>query len=69
VIHRRVFMAITNIHNFITKETYFLIIKSQEIITYSNVDRGTTVAQWLIYCATNLKVSGLIPNGVIEFFH
>jgi hypothetical protein len=29
---------------------------------------GTAVAQWLKYCATNRKVAGLIPDGVIGFF-
>jgi hypothetical protein len=27
------------------------------------------VAQWLRYCATNQKVAGLIPDGVIGIFH
>jgi hypothetical protein len=26
------------------------------------------VEQWLRYCATNQKVAGLIPDGVMEFF-
>jgi hypothetical protein len=30
---------------------------------------GTTVAQWLRYCATNQKVAGLIPDDVIGIFH
>jgi hypothetical protein len=30
---------------------------------------GTAVAQWLRYCATNRKVAGLIPDGVIGIFH
>jgi membrane-bound lytic murein transglycosylase B len=29
---------------------------------------GTAVAQWLRYCATNQKVAGSIPDGVVEFF-
>jgi len=29
---------------------------------------GTAVAQWLRCCATNRKVAGSIPAGVIEFF-
>jgi hypothetical protein len=29
----------------------------------------TAVAQWLRYCATNRKVAGLIPDGVIGIFH
>jgi hypothetical protein len=28
----------------------------------------TAVAQWLRYCATNQKVAGSIPDGVMEFF-
>jgi hypothetical protein len=28
----------------------------------------SAVAQWLRYCATNQKVTGLIPDGVMEFF-
>jgi hypothetical protein len=28
---------------------------------------GTAVAQWLRYCATNQKVAGSIPDGVMEF--
>jgi hypothetical protein len=27
-----------------------------------------SVAQWLSYCATNQKVAGSIPGGVMEFF-
>ena len=30
---------------------------------------GTAVAQWLRCCATNRKVAGLIPVGVIGIFH
>jgi len=30
---------------------------------------GTAVAQWLRYCATNRKVAGSIPAGVIVIFH
>jgi hypothetical protein len=29
---------------------------------------GTAVAQWLRFCATNRKVAGSIPDGVIVFF-
>ena len=29
---------------------------------------GTAVAQWLRCCATNRKVAGSIPDGVMEFF-
>jgi hypothetical protein len=30
---------------------------------------GHAVAQWLRHCATNLKIAGWIPDGVIEIFH
>jgi len=30
---------------------------------------GTLVAQWLRFCATNWKVAGSIPDGVIGIFH
>jgi len=29
---------------------------------------GTAVAQWLRCCATNRKVAGSIPDGVMDFF-
>jgi hypothetical protein len=31
--------------------------------------RGTAVAELLRYCATNRKVAGSIPDGVIGIFH
>jgi hypothetical protein len=30
---------------------------------------GTAVAQWLRCCATNRKIAGLIPDGVLGIFH
>jgi len=33
------------------------------------VTLGTAVAQWLRCCATNRKVAGSIPDGVIGIFH
>ena len=30
---------------------------------------GTAVAQWLRCCATNRKVAGSIPDGVIGIFY
>jgi hypothetical protein len=30
---------------------------------------GHAVAQWLRHCATNRKVAGAIPDGVIRNFH
>jgi membrane-bound lytic murein transglycosylase B len=36
--------------------------------TIVHMRRGTAVAQWLRYCATNQKVAGLIPDGVMKLF-
>ena len=41
----------------------FLYVLSMKCI------RGTAVAQWLRCCATNRKVAGSIPAGVIGIFH
>jgi hypothetical protein len=37
--------------------------------TYIHILLGTAVAQWLRYCASNRKVAGSIPDGVIGIFH
>ena len=48
------------------------ILTNEEI--YANIkkptitERGTAVAQWLRCCATNRKVAGSIPAGVLGFF-
>jgi len=34
-----------------------------------NIKWGTAVAQWLRCCATNRKIAGSIPDGVIGMFH
>ena len=39
------------------------------IICIETVNVGTAVAQWLTSCATNRKVAGSIPAGVIGIFH
>jgi len=39
----------------------------RKIVGYINT-RGTTVAQWLRCCATNLEVTGSIPAGVSGIF-
>ena len=37
------------------------------ICTQCHILSGTAVAQWLKYCATNRKVAGSIPAGVMIF--
>jgi hypothetical protein len=39
------------------------------LFTVYQCKRGTAVAQWLRFCATNRKVAGLIPAGVTGNFH
>jgi hypothetical protein len=39
------------------------------IFVYVYVSSLCLVAQWLRYCATNRKVAGSIPDGVIGIFH
>jgi hypothetical protein len=33
------------------------------------MERGQEVVQWLRHCATNWKVTGSIPDGVIRIFN
>ena len=39
------------------------------IFLISQIFLGTAVAQWLRCCATNRKVAGSIPDGVIGISH
>ena len=39
------------------------------IIIDLQLRKGAAVAQWLRCCATNRKVAGSIPDGVIGIFH
>jgi len=39
------------------------------IYIYIYIYMGTEVAQWLRCCATNRKVAGSIPGGVIGILH
>ena len=41
--------------------------RRESLIAQSN--QGTAIAQWLRCCATNRKVAGSIPAGVIGIFH
>jgi hypothetical protein len=38
-------------------------------IKIANIGGQLMVTQWLRYCATNRKVAGSIPDGVIGIFH
>ena len=49
----------------------FVMIRSVPMLYYVcfSFIWGTAVAQWLRCCATNRKVAGSIPDGVIGIFH
>jgi hypothetical protein len=51
----------------ITTALLITIIRRRQT-TQINNKRGTAVAQWLRFCATNLKVAVSIPDGVIGLF-
>jgi hypothetical protein len=53
------------------RKRYFLeeLSVDERIMNVQEVDEGTAVAQRLRYCATNRKVAGSIPDGVVGFFH
>ena len=36
---------------------------------HTQLKKGTAVAQWLRCCATNRKVAGSIPDGVVGICH
>jgi hypothetical protein len=42
---------------------------SSGYMQYTSLWWRTAMAQWLRYCATNRKVAGTIPDGVIGIFH
>ena len=46
-----------------------LLLMCEDFVIAHINDRGTAVAQWLRCCATNRKVAGSIPDGVIGIFH
>jgi hypothetical protein len=46
----------------------YIIITPYIFQPYMNFNQEIAVAQWLKYCATNQKVAGSIPEGVMEFF-
>jgi len=61
-----------------TFRIYHLIFKKKKVLKNATrrsillnyiPNEGTVVAQRLRCCATNQKVTGLIPDGVIGIFH
>ena len=51
--------------------SYVYLLYYVRIVVF-NLDAGLlarAVAQWLRYCATNRKIAGSIPAGVIGIFH
>ena len=50
-------------------ETIFTDMFIIDIADGNDMEEGAAVAQWLRCCATNRKVAGSIPDGVIGIFH
>ena len=62
------YMRNTNkMHTFLNN--LFHLIYRQHVSNKYRRKEGTAVAQWLRCCATNRKVAGSIPDGVIGIFH
>jgi hypothetical protein len=70
ILHNILYIHIFCICNLTTSA----LLTSKQMRFYCNLyiticfKEGTPVAQWLRYCATNQKVAGSIPDGVMEFF-
>ena len=73
----RTVTVIRNREYFLKEMTLQLTIRGNNTCNFINkvltetsvVQRGTAVAQWLRCGATNRKVAGSIPDGVIGIFH
>ena len=60
-----------SIDSFVNNARKFKLF-AQHVFCFSNkygLFVGGAVAQWLRFCATNRKVAGWIPAGVIRMFH
>ena len=44
-------------------------LRDGELIREYDNEKATAVAQWLRCCATNRRVAGSIPDGIIGIFH
>ena len=53
----------------ISASVYFSVRIRDHLRFITRSITGTSVAQWLWCCATNRKVAGSIPDGVIGIFH
>jgi len=66
---------ITELHTTVHIGSDFCVFRSGPVINavhfcfINAILKGTAVAQWLRRCATNRKVTGSIPDGVIGIFH
>ena len=64
MVYTKLFMC-----SFTSSGIYQIVYKQLYITWYTPYFWGTAVAQWLRCCATNRKVAGSIPHGVIGIFH
>jgi hypothetical protein len=55
-----------SVHKIISLKLFFI---NTVILIAIKIVQEPMVAQWLRHCATNWKVMGSIPDGVIGIFH
>jgi len=60
--------GVSTVNNISTSTALLSILLLPFICCYYQAG-GTAVVQWLRCCATNRKVAGSIPDGVIGIFH
>jgi hypothetical protein len=62
-------MTVVAVPSFLRFRAMFSLYSKIPLMLCTIIQKGTVVAQWLRYCATNQNVAGLIPDGVIGIFH
>ena len=64
-------MMYLKLHSFVIKmcDIRYILTYKYIFTCFWHGEGGPEVAHWLRCCATNRKVAGLIPAGVIGIFH
>jgi hypothetical protein len=61
-------MLINEIYNLVNTHKSMMLPLVDEKVPTIEQSRGHMLAQWLRHCATNCKIAGSIPDGVIGIF-